>query len=93
MASRLGMCITALISAVVLHTESTRELPTIGYFVLFDWIYVLAYLAIFGALLEAVVAHKVRQSGRENLGKRLDLYTGAAITVVYLAGVAAIAVA
>ena len=37
MQSRLGMCITAL------HSESTRELPTIGYVVLFDRVYILAY--------------------------------------------------
>jgi len=31
LASRLGVCITALISAVVLHSDSTSELPTVGY--------------------------------------------------------------
>jgi hypothetical protein len=89
--ARLGMCITALISAVVLHSESTRELPTVGYFVLFDWIYVLAYLAIFVSLLEAVVARKVFERGRAALSKRLDLWVGVAITAAYGGGVALIA--
>ena len=68
-------------------------LPTIGYFVLFDWVYILAYLAIFGALLEAVVAIKFRMAGKVALSKRLDLWSGLFITVGYLAGIAIVAFA
>jgi hypothetical protein len=63
-----GRVALALISAVVLHSESTRELPTIGYFVLFDWVYILAYLAdlrcVAGSRGGAQVPHR-RSGGAE----------------------------
>ena len=77
----------------MLHSESTTELPTVGYFVLFDWVYVLAYLAIFLSLLEAVVAFRLFDAGRAAIGARLDVATGPVVTIGYIAGVALIALA
>ena len=93
LSSRLGVCITALISAVVLHSESTSELPTVGYFVLFDWVYILAYLAIFVTLLESILVHRAAAAGRTTLAKRLDIWVGPTVTVLYIGGVALIALA
>jgi len=93
LASRLGVCITALISAVVLHSESTSELPTVGYFVLFDWVYILAYLAIFVTLLESILVHRAAAAGKATLARRLDLVVGPTVTLLYIGGVALIALA
>jgi hypothetical protein len=89
--ARLGVCITALISAVVLHSDSTSELPTVGYFVLFDWVYILAYLAIFLSLLAAVLSYRLVGAGRAAVSRRLDLWSGLAVAVGYLVGIAVIA--
>jgi hypothetical protein len=44
-------------------------------------------------LLEAVVALKFRTAGRVALSKRLDLWSGALITIGYLGGIAFVAFA
>jgi hypothetical protein len=61
--------------------------------VLFDWVYILAYLAIFGALLEAVVSLRLRATGKVVLSRRLDLWSCLVITVGYLGGIALVAFA
>ena len=93
LSSRLAVCITALISAVVLHSDSTSELPTVGYFVLFDWVYILAYLAIFLTLLESILVQRAAAAGKTTLAKRLDQLVGPTVTLLYIGGVALVALA
>jgi len=61
--------------------------------VLFDWVYILAYLAIFVALLESIMVHRAAAAGNAVLAKRLDLWVGPSVTLLYIGGVALIALA
>jgi hypothetical protein len=64
-----------------------------GYFVLFDWVYILAYLAIFVTLLESILVHRSAAAGRATAARRLDLWVGPTVTLLYIAGVMLIAIA
>ena len=66
------MAITSLISAVALQLTAAADLPSVGYSVLLDRVYDLAYLVIFLSLLESVWAVRLADAGEEAKARRLD---------------------
>jgi hypothetical protein len=53
--SRIGLPVTGLLTAVFLQESYSSNLPDVGYLVLLDRIYAVAYILIFISILEAIV--------------------------------------
>lgn len=53
--SRIALPVTALLTAVFLQDAYSSTLPEIGYLVLMDKIYVIAYILIFVSIVEAII--------------------------------------
>lgn len=83
---RLGLAITNLISAVALQLSTSSDLPSVGYLVLLDKIYNLAYLVIFGSLLESVVVTGIYDRGEKERATRIDRWSALVLSVLITAG-------
>lgn len=83
--SRIALPVTGLLTAVFLQESYSSNLPDVGYLVLLDKIYVMAYILIFIFILEAIVTadwiHDERREGYEQAMKldRLLLKVQAAV--------------
>ena len=89
--SRIALSVTALLTTVFLQQSYSSTLPNIGYLVLLDKIYVLAYLLITISILEAIVtADWIKDESPENSARvvRLDRRLLAIQIVVFFGGVA-----
>lgn len=89
--ARLALTITALISAVLMHSDATDELPAVGYFVMIDKIYLLAYVIIFLTILESCVVYRLQLDGTEEEKRwalRADHISLAVLILLFLAGCA-----
>ncbi len=53
--SRIGLPVTGLLTAVFLQESYSSNLPDVGYLVLLDKIYAMAYILIFISILEAII--------------------------------------
>ncbi len=53
--SRVALPVTALLTAVFLQETYADALPDLGYLVLMDQVYVIAYILIFASILEVIV--------------------------------------
>lgn len=53
--SRITLHVTSLLTAVFLQNSYLASLPEIGYLVLLDKIYIIAYFLIFISILEAII--------------------------------------
>ena len=85
---RLGLAITNLISAVALQLSTSSDLPSVGYLVLLDKIYNLAYLVIFGSLFESVLVTRIHDSGKVERARRIDRWSAGLLLVVIVVGLA-----
>ena len=97
--ARIGLPLTALLTAVFLQQAYTADLPELGYMVLMDKIYALAYVLIMIALGVTVVTANwsgVEESGDdmdeilERRLSRLDHIVGALLTAAFVGGLLAI---
>ncbi len=83
--SRIALPVTGLLTAVFLQESYSSNLPDVGYLVLLDKIYAMAYILIFISILEAIVTadwiHEERPEGYEQAMKldRLMLKVQAAV--------------
>jgi uncharacterized membrane protein len=86
--SRIIMPVTALLTTVFLQQSYSSALPDVGYLVLLDKIYALAYILIIAALMETIItADWIKNDGREAELKvkkvdRILLITQAATLVI-----------
>lgn len=87
---RLGLAITSLISAVALQLTAASDLPSVGYSVLLDRVYDLAYLVIFLSLVESVIAVRLADGGKEDRARAVDKMTLIVLLLVFFGGVAGI---
>ncbi len=85
---RLGLAITNLISAVALQLSTSSDLPSVGYLVLLDKIYNLAYLVIFGSLVESVLVTRLYDSDRKALARRIDRWSALVLFLLITTGLA-----
>ncbi len=85
---RMGLGITSLISAVALQLTAAGDLPANGYLVLLDHVYNLSYAVIFLSLAESVIAVRVYDRGEVERARRLDLFSLAAMLVLFFGGTA-----
>lgn len=88
--ARIGISVTALLSAVALHLTVSADLPHVGYIRLIDKIYNLAYLVIFATLLASVVAIRRRDAGDEPGTLVMDRLMRRFLFVVSAAGLVAL---
>lgn len=89
--SRIFIPVTALLTTVFLQQAYSAALPEVGYLVLLDKIYVLAYLLIIAALMEAIVTADWVKSGKpEDYARvvRLDRTFLAGQCLILIVGVA-----
>jgi len=93
--SRIGLPVTGLLTAVFLQESYSSNLPDVGYLVLLDRIYAMAYILIFVSILEAIVTaewiNEDRPGGYEQAIK-LDRLLLKAQTAVLLLGIVLIIV-
>jgi hypothetical protein len=93
--SRIIIPVTALLTIVFLQQSYSANLPEVGYLVLLDKIYVLAYLLVIAALMEAIVTADWVQTGKPEdyarvikldrillIGQLIFLIVGVAILVL-----------
>lgn len=86
---RLAANVTSLLSAVAFHMSQSGS-HSAGYFVKFDWFFILAYALICLGIVQTVVnSYLVRVKKKIILSKRLDksaalFYACVIITVIYL---------
>lgn len=83
--ARLGIAVTALISAVLLRDSAVAGLPDVPYFVRVDAIFLCSYLVIFAAIAQSVLAVRLDARGRGAGAARLDRYAAAVSAVVFTA--------
>lgn len=79
--SRILMPVTALLTIVFLQQSYSASLPDVGYLVLLDKIYALAYVLIISAIMEAIFT-----ADRAHNGKPEDLQAVARIDRSFLIG-------
>jgi len=88
--SRIALSVTALLTTVFLQQSYSSTLPNIGYLVLLDKIYSIAYLIITLSILEAIVtADWIKDELPESYARaiRLDHLLLAIQTVVFSGGI------
>ena len=88
--SRIALSVTALLTTVFLQQSYSSTLPNIGYLVLLDKIYALAYLLITISILEAIItADWIKDETPENSARvvRLDRTLLAIQILVFVGGV------
>lgn len=88
--SRIAIPVTALLTIVFLQQSYADALPDVGYLVLLDKIYALAYLLIITAILEAIVTADWAKDGKpENYAqiRHVDRPFLMAQAIVLIAGV------
>lgn len=88
--SRIIIPVTGLLTIVFLQQSYSSALPEVGYLVLLDKIYVLAYLLVIAALMEAIVTADWVQSNKpEDYARvtRLDRIFLVSQFVILIAGV------
>jgi len=71
---RLGIGITALLSAVAFHMSQTNSLNNIGYLIKADYFFMLTYWLILLSLTEAVIAKNLLRAGHPKRAHSLDIY-------------------
>lgn len=91
--ARLGLEITALMSAVALQFTAASELPAVSYLVLLDKIYLLAYFTILLAVLLAIRGQNLFGGGHVEEAHRSDrlalrglvllFFTGASVLFIF----------
>lgn len=64
--SRIALPVTGLLTAVFLQESYSSNLPDVGYLVLLDKIYAIAYILIFISILEAIVTAEWIRDERSN---------------------------
>jgi hypothetical protein len=84
--ARLGLLITALISDAALQYTTSNDLPSSGYLVLMDKIYILSYVVIFIGTFLAIVAARRHDAEREADARRLDKQAVAGLAVLFFGG-------
>jgi hypothetical protein len=88
--SRIALSVTALLTTVFLQQSYSSTLPNIGYLVLLDKIYVIAYLLITILILEVIVtADWIKDERPESYARvaRLDHMLLAIQTVAFVGGI------
>ena len=87
--TRLGAPTTALLSLVFLQQSYSSTLPEIGYLVLLDKIYVLAYVVVLVLMISTIITSaKVRQGGDENIAQaiRQDRFVVCGMFLAFVVG-------
>ncbi|HAE38937.1 MAG TPA: hypothetical protein DCG57_09900 [Candidatus Riflebacteria bacterium] len=70
--AQCGICITALLSAIALHNSQADALPSVGYLLMSDKIFMLFYVVIFLALVQTVVNNNYAKRRRFDMAIYLD---------------------
>ena len=70
--AQCGICVTALLTAVALHTSQANALPAVGYLVISDKIFILFYIVIYSALMQTVIANNYAKTGRIEVAAKMD---------------------
>ena len=70
--TQCAICVTALLSAVALHISQADALPSVGYLVMSDKIFILFYVVIFLALVQTVVNNNYAKRRRFDMAIYLD---------------------
>ena len=70
--AQCGICITALLSAIALHNSQADALPSVGYLLMADKIFMLFYVVIFLALVQTVVNNNYAKRRRFDMAIYLD---------------------
>jgi hypothetical protein len=86
--ARLGLSVTALVSAIALHFTTATELPEVGYLVLLDKIYILSYLVILFSCAASIFGARLAERERLEKAQRLDRIVGIAVTALFFGGTA-----
>lgn len=81
--ARLGIGVTALISAVLLRDSAVAGLPDVPYFVRVDAIFLCSYMVIFAAIAQSVVAVRLDARGQAAGAARLDRYAAVVSALVF----------
>ena len=84
--SRVGLAITALLSAVALHITAISNLPPVSYLVLIDKIYNLAYGVVFLTLVSIIASVRLVESDNSSRAVRLDIFCARVLPIVFLLG-------
>jgi hypothetical protein len=71
--SQCAICVTSLLSAVALHSSLAGSLPSVGYLVIADKIFILFYVMIFSALVQTVAANNEAKRGNTSFAANLDV--------------------
>ena len=70
--SQCAISITALLTAVALHSSLADSLPSVGYLVLADKVFIMFYILIFSSLVQTVVANNFAKRGDVPVAAWLD---------------------
>lgn len=88
--ARIGLPLTALLTAVFLQQSYGSDLPQLGYMVLMDKLYALAYLTIMAGLVVAVSTGNLASDGEDPDAvarvRRIDRRALAALTFAFASG-------
>lgn len=84
--ARIGIVITSLLSIIALHLAEGSDLPNVGYLVLMDKVYNLAYLIILAALVETIFVIRAKDRGQLARARLADRIAAAGLTACYIGG-------
>lgn len=72
--TNIAIGVTALLAAIAFHITQTENLPNIGYVVVADVFFMVAYAFIFLSIVETVITSRLHNAGRTDTALKLDLY-------------------
>jgi hypothetical protein len=84
--SQCAISITALLTAVALHSSLADSLPSVGYLVLADKVFILFYVLIFSSLVQTVVANNLAKRGNVPAAAMLDQASQVLFPLALIAG-------
>ena len=88
--SRVGITVTALISAVALQLSANAELPAIGYLTLLDKVYLLSYAIVLAATATVTVSHRLATHGKMAQAAAIDRAVLCGLSAVLVLGTASL---
>lgn len=88
--AQCGISVTALLTAVALHMSQADALPSVGYLVTSDKIFILFYLAIFSTIVQTVAANNSAKRGQIEMAMKLDNLFQIFYPVFLIGGIAAV---
>ncbi|MEM8731887.1 MAG: hypothetical protein AAGF79_18400, partial [Pseudomonadota bacterium] len=83
---QIGICATALLTAMALNFSIASSLPPVGYLTIMDRLVIWAVLCIFMASVQALVTARLVVKDRESAALRIDLYSRCIFPLAFMGG-------